>query len=42
MQGVDARFRGHDGLKTGQGHQEQKFFAALFFKKARCYFLSPS
>jgi hypothetical protein len=38
-QGVDGRFRGHDGLNTGQGHREQKFFAELFFKKATACFL---
>jgi hypothetical protein len=37
-EGVDGRFRGHDGLKAGQGHQEQKFFAELFFKKATACF----
>jgi len=32
------RFRGHDGLKSGLEHQEQKFFAELFLKKATACF----
>jgi hypothetical protein len=27
------------GLRQRQGHQEQKFFAELFYKKATAYFL---